>query len=666
MANNIKGITVEIGGDTGPLQNALKDVNKTSKDLQSELREVNRQLKLDPTNTTLLNQKQELLAKSIANTKEKLETLKNAEGQVEQQFKDGQVGEEKYRALQREVIKTEQDLKGLESQAIKSDAVLTKDEAVGNLKNIAKTAAAVATAAGAAFVAMGAAAVKNADELQRQSDVTGMSAETLQEFDYIGKNLGVDLDTITGAQSKLIKSMSSAYQGGKSQAAAFKELNVDIKDMHGGLRDSQEVMGDVFDALQKVENPTQRDALAMEIFGKSARDLNPLITAGSSEINKLSDEAKKNGAVMSNEAVAGLDSFGDTLDSIKASVMGSFGEAFAKILPNIQGLLNSLTQLPQWIQQNSTLLTILGVVLGTIIALIIAFNIQQALMASGMTLWSAIAAGATTVTTALGTAFAFLTSPIALVIIAIGAVIAIGVLLWKNWDTVKAKAQELGAYLGAAFNSIRTTIINIWNSIINWFKALPGTLYNIAVNMFNRMESGVASTVGGVKSSIVNGISSATNWIKSLPEQALQWGKDMIQGFTNGIKAKINGVVDSVKGLGDKIRSYLHFSTPDEGPLKDYESWMPDFMSGLADSIEKSKYKVQNEVQGLSSDMAKIIPSSFSTTQRTDSAANAPSDKAGAAGSTIINFNGNYSFSGKDDIDYFMNKAAQLVQRRKG
>lgn len=112
----IKGITISIGADTQPLNKALEGVNKKSRDLQGELRQVERLLKLDPSNTTLLAQKQELLSKAISNTKEKLETLKEAEKQVQQQFERGEVGEEQYRAVQREVIKTEQELKKLENQ----------------------------------------------------------------------------------------------------------------------------------------------------------------------------------------------------------------------------------------------------------------------------------------------------------------------------------------------------------------------------------------------------------------------------------------------------------------------------------------------------------------------------------------------------------------------
>lgn len=116
MASNIKGITVEIGGDTGPLDKALKDVNTTSRNLQSELKQVSRSLKFDPSSTEMLSQKQKVLSESIENTKNKLEILKQAEAQVKEQFNNGEIGEEKYRAFEREIENTENKLKNLEKE----------------------------------------------------------------------------------------------------------------------------------------------------------------------------------------------------------------------------------------------------------------------------------------------------------------------------------------------------------------------------------------------------------------------------------------------------------------------------------------------------------------------------------------------------------------------
>ncbi len=131
MANRIKGITVEIGGDTTGLDKALKSVNSTIKATQSELKDVNRLLKLDPTNTELLAQKQRLLKDAIGSTKEKLDTLKTAQEQAKAQLENGDLGQDKYDALQREIIETEQELRRLQEQAVESNAALAKIEDVG-------------------------------------------------------------------------------------------------------------------------------------------------------------------------------------------------------------------------------------------------------------------------------------------------------------------------------------------------------------------------------------------------------------------------------------------------------------------------------------------------------------------------------------------------------
>src|SRR5690554_789150 len=121
MSRYIRGITIEIGEDTQKLTKALEDVNKKTRDIRGELRQVERLLKLDPKNTELLAQKQKLLSNAIENTRQKLETLREAERQVQQQFQEGKVGEEQYRAIQREVIKTEEELKKLNKQLKEMD-----------------------------------------------------------------------------------------------------------------------------------------------------------------------------------------------------------------------------------------------------------------------------------------------------------------------------------------------------------------------------------------------------------------------------------------------------------------------------------------------------------------------------------------------------------------
>jgi len=197
-------------------------------------------------------------------------------------------------------------------------------------------AAGATVAAGTAMVGFAMKASENADEIQRLADVTGMSAERIQELKYAGSNLGVELETITGAQSKLIKSMTAAEKGTGAQADAFKQLGIHINGADGKFRDSNVVMGEAFDALNKVKNETERNSLSMQLFGKSAMALNPMLKAGSEGMNKLSQEARDMGAVMSAEKIAALDAFGDSIDALKLAFKGISGSLAAGALPAMQ------------------------------------------------------------------------------------------------------------------------------------------------------------------------------------------------------------------------------------------------------------------------------------------------------------------------------------------
>jgi phage-related minor tail protein len=196
LAGNIKGITVDIGGNTGPLDKALKGVNQTSRDLQSELKQVEKLLKLDPTNTELLSQKQKLLTDAVGNTKEKLDTLKEAEKQVQEQFKEGKISEEQYRAFQRELIKTEGELKKTEEAAKKTgdgfDYLGTKSEKMNDfMKKAGETVGAAAIAAGAASIKM---AIDFDDSMAKISTVSDESEVPLNKL----KKQIIELSNQTG------------------------------------------------------------------------------------------------------------------------------------------------------------------------------------------------------------------------------------------------------------------------------------------------------------------------------------------------------------------------------------------------------------------------------------------------------------------------------------
>lgn len=198
MASRIKGITVEIGGDTTGLEKALKGVNSAIKTTQSELKDVERLLKLDPSNTELLTQKQKLLKDAISSTSEKLETLKEAQKQAKEQLERGELGQDKYDALQREIVETEQELKRLQEQAATTSVTLEKIAAAGDKFEKAgdsiTNAGKQISVASAAVTGLGVAAVKTAADfdsaMANVAAISGATGEDLQALRDKAREMG--------------------------------------------------------------------------------------------------------------------------------------------------------------------------------------------------------------------------------------------------------------------------------------------------------------------------------------------------------------------------------------------------------------------------------------------------------------------------------------------
>ena len=193
-----------------------------------------------------------------------------------------------------------------------------------------------------AVAGLGAIVVKSASAasaLQKMSGVTGIGTERLQELAYVGAKLDVALDSITGTQRSLVKAMTAAQGGADSQSQVFKRLGVSVTDSTGHLRDSNVVLGEAIDALGRMTNPAERDAMALKIFGRNALALNPLIKAGGAQIARLTEEARENGAVMSGSSVAALDRFKTSMDALKLSISTATGEIAMALLPVVRKLL---------------------------------------------------------------------------------------------------------------------------------------------------------------------------------------------------------------------------------------------------------------------------------------------------------------------------------------
>lgn len=229
--------------------------------------------------------------------------------------------------------------------------------------------------------------------------------------------------------------------------------------------------------------------------------------------------------------------------------------------------------------------------------------------------------------------------------------------IWNAvWGAISSFFQGIWngivSFIGGIWNSIVSTISNAINSAYNTVVSVLEAIWtywsniftNIASfvsNIFSNILSGIGATIGNIKDTIVNGINAAVDFIKGLPSQAIQWGKDFINGLKDGILSGVQGIIDAVKGIGEKIKSFLHFSVPDEGPLTEYESWMPDFMSGLAKGISSNEDTVLDKVKGLASGIATL------TQAATAKAATATTGTVNNASSSVTqNVNIDNSYSG--------------------
>lgn len=523
MAGNIKGITIEIGGDTTGLDQALKGVNKEIKATQTNLKDVNAALKLDPSNVELLEQKQRALQDAVAATTEKLDTLKTAQEQAAEQLARGDIGQEQYDALTREITKTEAALKKAKAEADNFNVGLEKAKVA--LNKVGSAADQVATktkklsaAAGGLLTALGAAAYKSAkaaDELNTLSAQTGISTESLQKMAYAADLVDVSVDTISGSMAKLKKNMASESE---ATVAAFESIGVATRDANGELRNSEDVFYDVLQGLSQIPNETERDVIAMQLFGKSADQLAGIIDDGGASLKALGQEAEDLGIILDQNTLDSLNAVNDQVDRLKAQATGEIAKAGAQAMqtlePVLESIIEKISALLTWIgnldeEQMKTILTVLAVVAAiSPIAGIIA-GICGAIT-SFLTIWpqvQAVGAGIKAFAAA---------NPLALVL---AAVVALAVIIYTHWDKIKPILQAAWEKVKTVFDNIKTKIETVTERVKNAFETMRDTI------------SGVFESIKTTAKSKLNGIITLVNGLI---------------GKVNGLAVKANGLLGNI------------------------------------------------------------------------------------------------------------------------
>lgn len=186
-----------------------------------------------------------------------------------------------------------------------------------------------------------------ADEILTMSTATGIATESLQEYTYAADLLDVSVETITGSQARLIRSMGAAQEGTAAQADAFAKLGVTYQNTDGSLRNAEEVFWDTIDALGQMQNETERDAIAMDLLGRSAQDLNPLIKAGSDRMAELADEAHEMGYVLDDEALGVLGEVDDAMQRFNRTTEAAKNKLAVEFAPSMTEAMETLTGLVQ-------------------------------------------------------------------------------------------------------------------------------------------------------------------------------------------------------------------------------------------------------------------------------------------------------------------------------
>lgn len=599
MAYDI-GPKIGIDGEA-EFRKSINNITQNVKTLGTEMASVTSAYDKNDKSTANLTAQNEVLNKQITAQKEKLEKLTDGLAECTKKYGENDNKTLKWQAAVNtataELNKMERQLtennQALEQQGGTMDKLKEKLKSFGSgvgsvvsaaAKGIAAFAASAAAAAGAVGK-MVADAAYAADDINTLAKQTGLSTEEIQKFQFATEQIDVPLDTLTGSLAKMTKNMATASKGSGDAYEAFKALGVEITNQDGTLRDRNEVFNEAIKALGEMSNETQRDAYAMQIFGKSAQDLNPLILGGVDALQELGDQAEEAGLILSQDSLDKLNLVSDAIDTFKATASGAgnlfsvgFAEPIAKGINTVTGYMTRLTSafsaggMEGLAEEVGGVMTDLVGTLTSYLPQIVEFgtNIVVNLVSGVASMLPDIATAAIDIVTMLVDTISEQLPT--LIPVAIDAVLQLAETL--------TDPDSLGNMVDSAIELITSLAEGLVDAIPKLIEKAPEIISNLvtalstnapkllsaAVEIIAKLASGLITNIPNLIKAIPQIVSSIVKGFGTYMSQIKDIGKNIVNGIWEGIKGMATWLQNKVSGffsgIVDGAKSLLGISSP--------------------------------------------------------------------------------------------------------
>ncbi|WP_186578043.1 phage tail tape measure protein [Aquibacillus kalidii] len=660
MARNIKGITIELDGETKGLDKALKDVNKRSRDLNTELRDVEKLLKFNPGNAELVAQKQKLLSDQVETTSEKLNTLKKAQKEVQEQFDKGEINEKQYRDFQKELVETSSKLENFEDRLKTTQTKVNKfgdnlgkvgDKMKGIGSGIKDAGSSMTGFVSAPLIAGLGLATKGTEEfrqamgrLETNAETAGIKTETINDAFIRLSGITDDADANVEALSNLLatnfdeQGLTTTLEALSGALIKFPDT-LKIEGLADGLQETVatgQAIGPFAELLERLGINLDDFNTGLSEAAESGKTQDYILqTLASTGLTQVNEQYRKN----NEELVKSKESTANFQQS-----MAELGETLSPIMTKIT---EKVTELVDWFNQLSptgqnTVLVIAGIVAA----------IGPFLMIIG-TLISAIG-GIIAIAGTLSISLGAIVAPVLIVVGVIAALIAIGVALWKNWDTIKAKTTEFVLKVVTKFLELKDKVTDFVQKIKDW-----------VIRKFIEMVASAVQKVKNFKDSISEKMRSLIDSIKEIWGNVmdffrgidlLQMGKDIIQGLINGVKKMASKVVDSVKDVvggaieGAKKLLGIH------SPSRVFKQIGVFTGEGLANGMESTSNQIKKASQRMSEVSIPKVPKNISSDFNM-----ANSNSNGSSSGNTTQTHNNISYEGLfNGANFYVNKEQDI------